>query len=79
MGLRPTKGEEDVTWGGPPRSARVPLDPLFGFYRIQSAEPTRASAADQGVRPTYVFNGAMQISSRRCTTARGVTMNRNTT
>jgi len=41
--------------GQTPWSARVPLDPLFD-RRVGSSDsndrPTRASAADQGVRPT---------------------------
>ena len=44
MGLRPSKGDEDL-------SGRVPLDPLFGGLINFSSRPTRASAADQGVRP----------------------------
>jgi len=43
------------TPGRTPRSARVPLDPPFG----NSKRPTRASAADLGVRPTQ---GAACIS-----------------
>jgi hypothetical protein len=63
MGLRFTKGD-DAKWGGPPGprgspwSARVPLvragppgPALRGFIDFSST-PTRASAADQGVRPT---------------------------
>jgi hypothetical protein len=34
--------------GRTPRSARVPLDPLFAFPE----KADRRSAADQGVRPT---------------------------
>jgi hypothetical protein len=37
--------------GRTPRSARVPLDPLFGIGNFFN-KPTRASVADQGVRPT---------------------------
>jgi hypothetical protein len=51
MGLRPTKGDEAES-GADPRSARVPLDPLFGIGNFFN-KPTRASAADQGVRPTW--------------------------
>ena len=51
MGLRPTKVDEDAKWGRTPWSARVPLDPLFGRRRFLT-RPTRASPADQGVRPT---------------------------
>ena len=41
--------------GRTPWSARVPLDPLFASEIRLSPRvnrPTRASAADQGVRPT---------------------------
>jgi hypothetical protein len=46
--------------GRTPRSARVPLDPLFArsirFLHRRSG-PTGASAADQGVRPTINAGG----------------------
>jgi hypothetical protein len=50
MGLRPTKGDEDVSGADPWTRSSGVVDFL--------TKPTRASAADQGVRPTYVFNGA---------------------
>jgi hypothetical protein len=47
--------------GADPRSARVPLDPLLArtIQRLRNGgRPTRASAADQGVRPTSGKNFA---------------------
>jgi hypothetical protein len=40
--------------GRTPWSTRVPLDPLFvnESKRMRTSQPTRASAADLGVRPT---------------------------
>ncbi len=45
MGLRPTKGDEDAKWGGTPWTRSFTNE-------ILTDKPTRASAADQGVRPT---------------------------
>ena len=39
--------------GRTPWSARVPLDPLPQALTNTSSRPTWASAADQGVRPTW--------------------------
>ena len=47
MALRATKGDEDLV-GRTPSSAAGPLAGLF----LEPASRTRASAADQGVRPT---------------------------
>ena len=46
--------------GRTPRSARVPLDPLFANeigFMLCRRRPTGASAADQGVRPTPAASG----------------------
>ena len=43
--------------GRTPWSARVPLDPLSVAAEIRAHEPTRGSAADQGVRPTRTLSG----------------------
>ena len=51
MGLRPTKGDEDAKWGGPPGPRGSPWTRSSGSVYFIS-RPTRASAADQGVRPT---------------------------
>jgi hypothetical protein len=51
MGLRPTKVDEDAKWGGPLVRAG-PQDRSLALDHI-SNRPTRASAADQGVRPTW--------------------------
>src|ERR1017187_10394606 len=48
---------EDV--GRTPWSARVPLDPLLAVCR----EPTRASAADPGVRPTISLTSYIRSSA----------------
>jgi hypothetical protein len=60
MGLRPTQGDEDLSgadpWADPLVRAGPPGPALRGFIDF-SSRPTRASAADQGVRPTGVFNG----------------------
>src|ERR1700733_1696518 len=52
-------------WGGPPGPRGSPRTRSF-FNK-----PTRASAADQGVRPTYVFKGALprQVASATHTAA----------
>src|ERR1035438_1591314 len=55
-------GDPDAIVGQTPWSARGPLDPLFAQGESVSSEPskpTRASAADQGVRPTVLkeFDG----------------------
>jgi hypothetical protein len=57
MGLRPTNGDEDTCGADPLVRAGPPGPALRGFIDFRS-RPTRASAADQGVRPTQVFNGA---------------------
>jgi hypothetical protein len=44
-----------IVVGRTPWSARVPLDPPVADY-CNSSRPTRASAADQGVRPTKELN-----------------------
>ena len=51
MGLRPTNGEEDLSGADPLVRAGPPGPALRGFIDF-SSRPTRASAADQGVRPT---------------------------
>jgi hypothetical protein len=56
MGLRPTKDNEDAKWGGPPGPRGSPWTRSSGVVDFPTG-PTRASPADQGVRPTYVFNG----------------------
>ena len=53
MGLRPTKGDNDGKWGGPAGARGTPSWDFIYFI----SGPTRASAADQGVRPTCVFEG----------------------
>ena len=58
MGLRPTKGDEGAKWGGPPGPRGSPWTRSSGFVDFLT-RPTKASAADQGVRPTYVFKGAL--------------------
>jgi hypothetical protein len=52
MGLRPSKSDEDI-------SGADPWTRSSGFVDFP-IRPTRASAADQGFRPTYVFNGALR-------------------
>ena len=46
-------------------SARVPLDPLYAKRKnsLLPKRPTRASAADQGVRPTSASYRALQALS----------------
>jgi hypothetical protein len=59
MGLLPTKANEDACgadpwadpWADPLVRAGPPGPALRGFVDF-SSRPTRASAADQGVRPT---------------------------
>jgi hypothetical protein len=51
MGLRSTKDHEEAKWGGPPGPRGSPWTRSLALHRI-SSQPTRASAADQGVRPT---------------------------
>jgi hypothetical protein len=51
MGLRPTKVDEDAKWGGPPGPRGSPWTRSLALDHIYS-QPTWASAADQGVRPT---------------------------
>jgi hypothetical protein len=51
MGLRPTKDNEDAKWGGPPGPRGSPWTRSSGVVDFLT-RPTRASAADQGVRPT---------------------------
>jgi hypothetical protein len=58
MGLRPTKGDEDNKWGGPPGPRGSPRTRSSGVVDFLT-KPTRVSTADQGVRPTYVFKGAL--------------------
>ena len=58
MGLRPTKGDEERKWGGPPGPRGSPWTRSSGVVDFLT-RPTRASAADQGVRPTYVFYGTL--------------------
>src|SRR5216683_1180243 len=50
----PNIGNAVQVVGRTPWSARVPLDPLLAnrIRVARRARPTRASAADQGVRPT---------------------------
>jgi hypothetical protein len=54
--------------GRTPRSARVPLDPLFlrsiRFLHRRNG-PTGASAADQGVRPTINAGGFSTLPVRK--------------
>jgi hypothetical protein len=57
MGLRPTKGDEDTCGADPLVRAGPPGPALRGFV-VFASWPTRASAADQRVRPTGVFKGA---------------------
>jgi hypothetical protein len=56
MGLRPTKGDNDGKWGGPAGACGTPWTGCWDFIYFISGQ-TRASAADQGVRPTCVFEG----------------------
>ena len=63
MGLRPTKGDEDVSGADPLVRAGPPGPALRASIEFIS-KPTRASAADQGVRPTYVFNGVGAFFTR---------------
>jgi hypothetical protein len=51
MGLRPTKVVEDAKWGGPPGPRGSPWTRSSGVVDFLT-RPTRASPADQGVRPT---------------------------
>jgi hypothetical protein len=51
MGLRPTKVDEDAKWGGPPGPRGSPWTRSSGVVDFLT-RPTRASPADQGVRPT---------------------------
>ena len=51
MGLRPTKGDEDAKWGGPPGPRGSRWTRSSGVVDFLT-RPTRASPADQGVRPT---------------------------
>jgi hypothetical protein len=60
MGLRPTKGNE-AKWAGPPGPRGSPWTRSSRLTDF-SSRPTRASAADQGVRPTGVFNGASRTN-----------------
>jgi hypothetical protein len=50
----PETGDSGAVVGQTPWSARVPLDPLFcnEISLIDPSEPTRASIAVQGDRPT---------------------------
>jgi hypothetical protein len=59
MGLRPTKGNEDVS-GADPLVRAGPPGPALQVSSILT-RPTRASAVDQGVRPTGVFNRALRL------------------
>jgi hypothetical protein len=51
--------------GRTPWSARVPLDPLSAGIAGCPKRPTRASAADQGVRPTMQPTGASTAGVRQ--------------
>src|SRR5580692_12384536 len=52
LGLRSTKIGEDAKWGGPPGPRGSPWTRSLALDHI-SSWPTWASAADQGVRPTW--------------------------
>ncbi len=54
------EGEDQQQCGADPWSARVPRDPLLRRLR-----PTGASAADQGVRPTWEQQGARHFKYPR--------------
>jgi hypothetical protein len=49
-------------WGGPPWSARVPLDPLVAD-EIKPGKPTGASAADRGEPPHKCMRGGRKLKS----------------
>jgi hypothetical protein len=52
MGLRPTKVHKDAQWGGPPGPRGSPWTRSLALDHMP-IRPTWASAADQGVRPTW--------------------------
>jgi hypothetical protein len=58
MGLRPTKGHEETKWGGPPWTRSLALNHI-------SSWPTWASAADQGVRPTWRLQWSRRLFSNK--------------
>jgi hypothetical protein len=58
MGLRPTKADKNTN-GADLLVRAGPRGPAVRDDVECISKPTRASAADQGVRPTCVFKGAL--------------------
>jgi hypothetical protein len=61
MDLRPTNGDKDACGADPLVRAGPPGPALRGFVDF-SSRPTRASAADQGVRPTLTSTERVDYS-----------------
>jgi hypothetical protein len=61
----PKAGDTDAVVGQTPWSARVPLNPLLvKSGSSKPSKPTRASAADQGGRPTASDRSGPALTTR---------------